>query len=155
MSETKDIKKWTLKIPEKLKEPREEPKLTPEGKQILDEDGDPVVNTTFVDVDAPIEGSVVIKLLSAKDRALLSRDVRYRVNGDGELVKKSNEEIAAAFLEAAENAIVSVSLKRKEDGYEYKDVEDLSFDDDGTKILSYVGLKIVQGVKLGKDCVPA
>lgn len=155
MSQSKDIKKWVLKIPEKLKEAKEQPKVTADGKQVLDEDGVPVTETAFVDVDSPIEGSVQIVLKSAKDRALLARDVRYRISGDGELIKKSNEEIAASFLEAAENSIVSVSLKRKEDGYEYKDVEELSLDDDGTKILSYVGLKIVQGVKLGKDCVPA
>lgn len=155
MSESKDIKKWVLRIPEKLKEQKEEPKVDEKGKPVLGADKLPVMETKMVDVDCPIKGSVKIKLLSARERALLSKEIRYRVNKDGDLVKKSDEEITESFLKAAEDCIESIDLVRKDDEYKYASLEEVMLDEDGTKIMSWVATKVVQGVRLGKDCVPA
>lgn len=150
-----DVKKWLLRVPEVLKEAKTVDKKDEKGKLVFGKDERPITEVKLVDAPSPIAGTVTVRLLSAKERAALAREMRYKVDTSGELVEKVEEEKVEAMLSAAEKAIVSVDLTRKEDNYKYSGLDELGVDEDGTKILIWVGQKVLNGVKLGKDCVPA
>jgi len=129
---------WVYKLPEKLKETE---------MKIVDGVEQSVEST----VDNPFSGSVTLKLMSASERLRAYKNVQFRVNDVGELVKRDSMEMAPEILDLAEAAIKEMAVKRIEDGYEFTNAAELSVDEIGFKLLVHIGHKILNGVKLGKD----
>lgn len=130
------IKEWEYKLPESLKESEPDPDHPGEER--------------LIDKPCPIEGVVKLKILMGSERMKMYKDMHFKVNPSGELVKKASIEMTPDLIKIAEDAILSVDAKQRGGGAEYKSMEDLSFDEDGLKILMHLGSVVINGIKLGK-----
>ncbi len=96
-------------------------------------------------------GSVTLKLPNYRDRLRLVKDLNFKVNEKGEV------EYGASMFEAQEKIIgvvethvENVDLTRVEDGMEFKNIDDLGYDVDGTELINELAFSLINGVRLGK-----
>lgn len=107
--------------------------------------------------DAEFEGSIEIKTLSLEEKLEFfdSQGIEAGVGEDGEselkISKKSNMKLLIAAIRMAKWKYVSVSLKKKSNGEEYKFYEDLDNDPDCQGIITDVATAILNGFKVGND----
>jgi len=116
---------------------------SPEGELLTDENGDlKIVNKKVYD------GKVVLRVPMQKERLQYSLDVSLNIK-DGVVEESKPLEQTLKMHEIALKHIVSMELKRLDNGYEIKDAETLQYDKDCGLILSDIASKVVRGVALG------
>lgn len=103
-----------------------------------------------IDEEWPFTGEIVVKMTKATERLKLSKECRIEVK-DGEVQSKDTTETAIKLIEIAKEKIKKVNLRRKDDGFVFNNVEDLEYDTEGAEILSTIGGKVLEGVKIGKN----
>lgn len=122
------------KLPEKLT--RKEQKEG-EGGSILEE---------VIEYDNPLQGTVKLKLLPYRKRLEVAKEFSPELNGGEE----NKSDAAFKVLDYVENHVSDVKVSRKDNGYQFKDLEELGCDPDGTELINHLGEKLFEGVKLGK-----
>lgn len=136
MSEKKKKEQhWEYKIPSTLKVVVQDEK-TKEEKEM--------------EVPALIHGTLKLKVLLGSERMEKFREVQFKIDEKGEYIKRPGIEMLPKLVGLAEELIVSVDAVHAESGAEYKTMEDLSYDEDGLKILTHVGGLLLNGIKTGK-----
>lgn len=101
-------------------------------------------------IDLPLVGHVKIKILTYKEQIQLGKALKYDLGPDGALKEKGDLDMAIAILDAVEKYVSEVSVKRKDNGFEFKDFETLSMDKDGRLLIDHLGGVLTDGAKLGE-----
>lgn len=101
-------------------------------------------------LDKIFTGHVVAAIPKHKDRIEFVKRLALIAKGE-EVTSVSGMEQTEEFLQFAEKQITEVKLTRVEDGYLFQSVDELNSDSDGFQVLTQVGMKLSQGVRLGKN----
>lgn len=104
--------------------------------------------------DATFEGSIEIKTLGVEEKMTLYSDqgMDVDVGEDGlERVKKARSNITflVSAIRVAKPKYVSVNLKHKATGLEFKSYDDLDSEAEGHPIISEVAMAMLSGFKVG------
>lgn len=126
---------------------RQLPEIDSNGVAIKNEDGS---HKTY-SVPPRFDGMVKVRIPSNAERIKFMKSTALIANQDGQVIETKGIDQTIAFAEFAKSHIEKVELKRLEDGYEFKTLEELDFDVDGLEVLTDIGVKLSQGIRLGKN----
>lgn len=101
-------------------------------------------------LDKTFTGHVVASIPKHKDRIEFVKRLTL-ASKEAEMVSVSGMEQTELLLGLAEKQITEVKLTRIDDGYVFQSVDELNSDADGFQVLTQVGMKLSQGVRLGKN----
>ncbi len=102
--------------------------------------------------DKPVfSGEVVIQLPRYAERMMLLKSINFKASGDGKVDFAGDQiDSLVRMIGIAEKHVLSVNVTRVEDGYEFKSIEDLEYDKDGSELINEIANVVISGVKMGK-----
>jgi hypothetical protein len=104
-------------------------------------------------IEPIFDGSIILKAPSYVERIKYFKDLNLLDKQvlDADTMVKGDRLVN--MIEIAKKHIINVDLKRKDDGIEFKSVNDLEYDTDGGDILVQVCSYLLEGARLGKNLV--
>ena len=124
------------------------PEYSPEGEIVTEQDG----SVKMVSTESPYEGKLVVKAPSQMERLQYSKEVTLSVSQDGVLSHKTDQlEMTMKMFEIAKKHILEVDLKRRDNGFEIKDLEAFEHDADSSMVMTQIASRVLKGVRLGND----
>lgn len=130
-------------VPDKIKVPV----LSPSGEIENNKDG----SIKMIEKESSYTGKVVVRAPKHQERLRYSKEIHVtKEQGNKFDIDPSDGlEKTIRMIDIAKKHIVEVELKRKDNGFEIKDVETLEVDGDSAFIFSQVAIEVIKGVTLG------
>ena len=114
-----------------------EAKVERDGKEII--------------IEPMFTGSVELKAAKYEDRMDYLQQISMDFeDGKADLLPANSVKRLKNMIAIAKKHIIKIDLKRKSDGYEFNDVEQLEYDGDGGLLLLQIANEIAQGFTLGE-----
>lgn len=105
------------------------------------------------EVESPFEGYIELKILPFLERFKKAKDLSLSVTKEGEVELNKDadvEEQMKRLVELVKKHSTDVKIKRKS-GFEFKSIDELGYDEDGTTLILQAGQVILRGPKLGEN----
>lgn len=95
------------------------------------------------------EGHVILKVPSTDERLEYLDKCGFGLEGTAS--KRDQLKMQAELLKVSYPHYISVDIKRKEDGYQFKSLDELKYDSSCSVILTEVASALLNGFTLGKN----
>lgn len=96
------------------------------------------------------EGHVELKVPHARDRALVFKTLKFKMDSKGEVVPNEDiSEVMVGMIDLVEQYLIDVKIVRKEDGKEFNK-EDVFYEPEFQPLLSEIGNVCMSGFKPSK-----
>lgn len=95
------------------------------------------------------EGEIKLDLPSYKERIQMVKALNFKTENNKAEVGDNNIDEALKVLDLVEKHVKAVDLVRSADGLEFKSLEDLGYDSDGSELINEIGRVILGGTRLG------